>query len=117
MSSTTKPDSVAREILDRLQHFVDQRNAATVLMRMQVNDLLNYGDPGGKITVLDSLTEGSRIANDDNVWVKIADGKWEMQNPPEAVSAVVADSYTLAYNLAYMATLIHGEVLNVVSFD
>ena len=117
MSSTTKPDGVAREILDRLQHFVDQRNAATVLMRMQVNDLLNYGGPGGKIVVLDSLTEGSRIANDDNVWVKIADGEWEKQSPSGAVRSVITNSHTLAYGLTYRAWLLHGEVLNVVSFD
>lgn len=117
MSSTTKPDSVAREILDRLQHFVDQRNAATVLMRMQVNDLLNYGDPCGKIIVLDSLTEGSRIINDNDTWVKVADGEWEKQSPTGAVRSVITNSHTLAYGLTCRARILHGEVLDVVSFD
>ena len=117
MNSTIKPDGVAREILDRLQHFVDQRNAATVLMRMQVNDLLNYGDPGGKITVLDSLTVGSRIINDDDTWVKVADGEWKMQNSSEAVDAVITNNHTLAYSLNYRARILHGEVLDVVNFN
>lgn len=117
MNSTIKPDGVAREILDRLQHFVDQRNAATVLMRMQVNDLFSYGDPSGKITVLDSLTVGSRIINDDDTWVKVADGEWEKQSPSGAVRSVITNSHTLAYGLTYRARLLHGEVLDVVSFN
>lgn len=117
MNSTTKPDGLAREMLRRLRHFVDQRNALTAVMRMHINDVLNYGNPGGTITVLDSLTVGSRIINDDDTWVKVADDEWEMQNTSRPADSVVINSHTLAYNLNYRARFISGEVLDVVSFD